>query len=401
MKSTSKYQILQGDVRSCLRKIQEKSVHCCVTSPPFWGLRDYGIEGQIGLEPVHDCLGWATGNPCGECYVCHMVEVFRGVRRVLRDDGVCFLNLGDSYNNNNGFSRCSKSWERDGRNHGSADKKANSNLKIKDLCMIPARVALALQADGWWLRSDIIWRKRAPMPESVTDRPTKSHEHIFLLTKSKSYFYDHVAVMEDAECSNELSVSYRKNGKSDSRKKKEEKPAFGDQGFWQPKTSRNLRDVWTLKPKNFTGSHFATFPYELPEKAIKAGTSEYGCCPECGKCWGRMVEKTETTGYDGLQDNSKILLRNDSLRHSGRIGEVNIKHTGWKPLCQCTTGDPIPCTVIDPFCGSGTSGVVALSLFRSFIGIELNQQYIDDFILPRLEKEAGRYKQTEFSQLAN
>ena len=397
-----------------------RSLFRCVTSPPYWGLRSYLEEDhadkscELGMETLHDCSGWATGNPCGECYVCHLVEVFRGVKRVLRDDGICWLNLGDTYWGGKGQS--SQAWSTQNQNRKTLQKSQHQIcgtgqtrpqdgkheiLKPKDLCMIPARVALALQADGWYLRSDVIWSKRAPMPESVTDRPTKSHEHIFLLSKSKKYFYDHVAVMEDSECCNKDSVSYRKNGKSDSRGTKEGMPAFGNNGFWQPTTKRNRRDVWQLKPRNFTGSHFATFPFELPEIAIKAGTSEKGCYPLCGACWVRVVEKgltshkSETaTKYElGSASNRLALLRQKS-RQEGREYKNNTKTTGWQPSCQCNAGDPVPCVVLDPFCGSGTSGVVALSLFRDFIGIELNREYIDKYILPRLTREAGRFKQS-------
>lgn len=191
--------IYLGDCRAAMRQMAAGSVHCVVTSPPYFGLRDYGVEGQLGLERVPDCLGWATGDECGECYVCHLVEVFREVRRVLRDDGTVWLNLGDSYNSRGGHTNL-ESVSRAGRaNRVERQKMKGSRvpgLKPKDLMLVPHRVALALQADGWWVRSDVVWAKSNALPESVTDRPTRAHEYVFLLTKSRRYFYDHVAIRE-------------------------------------------------------------------------------------------------------------------------------------------------------------------------------------------------------------
>jgi DNA modification methylase len=205
-----------GDCLEVLRTWPDACVDCCVTSPPYWGLRDYSVEGQLGLEPTL------------EEYIAKMVAVFAEVRRVLKPTGTLFLNLGDSYTGGKGGGA-------KGDEHGQMHKGARivpNGLKPKDLCMIPARVALALQADGWWLRSDIIWHKPNPMPESCTDRPTSAHEHIFLLTKTPG----------------------TRN--------------YGD--------TRNARNVWTIATKPYKGAHFATFPPEIPRRCILAG------CPECG-----------------------------------------------------------------------------------------------------------------------
>jgi len=291
--------IILGDCLAELRKLPDESVHCCVTSPPYWGLRDYGVPGQLGLEKTP------------EEYVANMVEVFREVRRVLRKDGVLFLNLGDSY-------------------HGLRTK----GLKPKDLVGIPWRVAFALQADGWYLRQDIIWAKPNPMPESVRDRCTKSHEYVFLLSKSERYYFDSEAIQEPA--GDDLRRPYapgqvddRGNGHDrgggDLRKSgnKERKPASA-RGVpvdtdgksagavagsvpWEGNT-RNKRSVWTVTTKPFKEAHFATFPPEIPEICIKAG------CPKGG-------------------------------------------------------------VVLDPFFGAGTTGLVAMKLGREFIGIELNPEY--------------------------
>lgn len=307
-----------GDAISELRKLPERSVHCCVTSPPYWGLRDYGVAGQMGLEKTPDE------------YVARMVEVFREVRRVLRDDGTLWLNLGDCFATGAGkVGKCpgggaqGENWKGNRGSHstGNSGKEAYRlkmgpmtqpnrmpipGLKPKDLVGIPWRVAFALQADGWWLRSEIIWHKPNPMPESVTDRPTKAHEQIFLLAKSERYYYDLDAVKES-------SSEFNKNGRARGREK------FNGESAVDTKTrgwgshcgygdSRNRRTVWTVSTKPFKGAHFATFPPDLIEPCIKAG------CPADG-------------------------------------------------------------TVIDPFFGAGTTGLVATKLGRKYVGIELNPEY--------------------------
>jgi len=225
--------IHHGDVRDVLPTLDAKSVQCVITSPPYWGLRDYGVKGQIGLEPTPDD------------YVQTMVKVFREVTRVLRDDGTLWLNMGDSYasspaGNFGGDMPAPADGGRYRANKPKMDYGA-SGLKPKDLVGIPWRVAFALQADGWYLRSDIIWHKPNPMPESVTDRPTKSHEYLFLLTKSPRYYYDTDAVREPSV---------------------------------EQAAGRNLRSVWTINPQPFSEAHFATFPTALVEPCIKAGSTK-------------------------------------------------------------------------------------------------------------------------------
>ena len=227
-----------GGAVSCLRQIPSSIVQTCVTSPPYWGLRDYGVDGQIGLEDSPDA------------YVASIVDVFREVRRVLRDDGTLWLNLGDSYT-------------------GAGEV---IGLKPKDLVGIPWRVAFALQADGWYLRSDIIWHKPNPMPESVTDRPTKSHEYVFLLSKSERYYYDSEAIRElDAGGKSGNVARKIANGAIGVR------PAdhLGSSVPWESDgTGRNARTVWKIATKPYAGAHFATFPPEIPERCIKAGSRE-------------------------------------------------------------------------------------------------------------------------------
>lgn len=349
-------QIIQGNALAVLEKMPDESVHCCVTSPPYWGLRDYGVEpvewldgwvGQYGLEPTP------------EMYASHTVLIFREVRRVLRKDGTLWLNLGDSY-----AGSC-KGMNADGTQSALSEKQASNKgtvgngtlvtknipgLKSKDLCGIPWRVAFALQADGWYLRQDIIWHKPNPMPESVRDRCTKAHEYIFMLSKSARYYYDADAIREPSTRSSiarlsqniELQTGYdRIPGKTNGKMKavgtitRKELPetqsrlgAYRDKqrghgrrhaGFnarWDLMTHeeqcslmRNKRSVWTIATRPFKEAHFATFPPDLITPCILAG------CPEGG-------------------------------------------------------------IVLDPFIGAGTTALVAMQSGRKFIGIELNAEYI-------------------------
>lgn len=257
------YEIYQGDCLEVLRTLPDESIHCCVTSPPYWGLRDYGCDGQIGLEKTP------------EEYVSKMVEVFREVKRVLRDDGTLWLNLGDSYNGSGGAGGdYSKGGLKEGQPKYPGRKVAT--LKPKDLVGIPWMVAFALRADGWYLRQDIIWHKPNPMPESVKDRCTKAHEYIFLLTKSAQYYYDNEAIKEKAVSGTDVGILRSKkqatcNHPSILKRQKEDidSRTAGD-------GNRNKRSVWTITTKPFKEAHFAVFPPELPEICIKAG------CPEGG-----------------------------------------------------------------------------------------------------------------------
>jgi DNA modification methylase len=351
------------------------------------------VDAQLGLERVHDCLGWATGAPCGECYVCHLVAVFREVRRVLRDDGAMFLNLGDSYAGSG-----KGAWNRDDVQKevyvpGVTGAKVETDwvgLKPKDLCGVPWRVALALQADGWWLRSDVIWHKPNPMPESVTDRPTRSHEYVFILTKSARYFWDAEAVKERIADS---TLADKRNGTGRHTQGKNYSKYFDDESpdkagaelpswyrgktFVNPDSGRNLRSVWTITTKPCKEAHFATFPPDLPEKCIKAATSERGVCPKCGKQWERVVERNEVALRPNSSSNrgDQPYLNGDSGQSPQRGSMVcESRTTGWRPGCECGL-DAIPATVLDPFGGAGTTGMVAAKLGRSSVSVELNEAY--------------------------
>lgn len=251
--------------------LADESVDCIVTSPPYWGLRDYGDPRQLGLEPRPDCLGWATGERCGACYVCGMVAVFRELRRVLKRRGTAWLNLGDSYAGAaaTGY-RPGAVPGSGGDQHGARNRNgvgAVPGLKPKDLVMVPHRVALALQADGWWVRSDIVWAKPNPMPESVRDRPTKAHEFVFLLARSDDYFFDAEAVAEQGQGRSSGRVGEDKAGSGAGF---EIRSGFAKNGATEWHT-RNIRSVWTIASRPYSGAHFATMPPDLAERCIKAG----------------------------------------------------------------------------------------------------------------------------------
>ena len=300
--------ILQGNVLDRLKDLPDRSIQCVVTSPPYWGLRDYGSDGQLGLESTP------------EEFVENLVKVFREVKRVLKDDGTVWLNLGDSYASNiigsGGVPKGSIMYERPNSAQKSqkfvprkVDLKS-AGLKPKDLVGIPWRVAFALQADGWYLRQDIIWHKPNPMPESVTDRCTKSHEYIFLLSKSAKYFYDADAIREPYNTENETPRSEKFYGLRDRAVENGVKIQTAlPQSRRYTHEGRNKRSVWRITTKPYKEAHFAVFPEELPTLCIKAGSEE---------------------------------------------GDV----------------------VLDPFFGSGTTGWVAQRLGRKWIGIELNPEYI-------------------------
>ena len=365
------YQILQGDCLETLKSLPECSVQTCVTSPPYYRLRDYGVDGQIGLEQ----------SP--EEYIDKLVSVFREVRRVLKDDGTLWLNLGDSYNGSGGAGG---DYSPGGLKEGQPKYPGRNekSLKPKDLMMMPARVALALQADGWWLRSEIVWHKPNPMPESVTDRPTKSHEMIYLLAKSAKYFYDYVAIQEPAAYDGRKDEQFK-----GSAKYKDSGQTFAEQGHprWNKNADglrvRNKRDVWTVVTKSYREAHFATYNPDLIEPCILAGTSAKGECPKCGKAWARVVEKE--TSYDHVTSaDGKSKIGPYANQTGNGEGTHDIRHgvfsttttTGWQPQCECGE-QPVPQKVLDPFNGSGTTGEVSIKHGRNYIGCELNPAYIE------------------------
>lgn len=361
-----KHEIIVGDNRTSMAALPEQHFHACVTSPPYFGLRDYGgDEREIGKE----------ASP--EEFVAAMRAVFGGkdnpvgVWRVLRDDGVCWLNLGDSYNSaasgQNGLNGTLGGGRPCGGNGTTAGRqRLHKGLKHKDLIGIPWRVALALQADGWYLRDAVIWHKPAPMPGSQRDRCTASYEFIFQLTKRERYFFDLDAVKEPCDTGawdamppigsikapgNNGNATYSGNTPSSS-------------GYRTP------RNVWKMAHEGFNEAHFATFPVELPTRCIKASTSERGCCGACGKPIDRVIERNRRPtrpGKDNTTDATGLANR-DELRHVTATSTV-----GWS-ACGC--GKPlVPCRVLDPFNGAGTTGVAAVRLGCDYTGCELNPEY--------------------------
>lgn len=408
--------LLTGDCREMLECVKEKSVHCCVTSPPYWGLRDYGLDPVTWEDGWIGCLGMEKSP---DQFVTHLVEVFRWVWRVLRDDGTLWLNLGDSYTSG-------------GRTWRAADKKNGARqmdtrpttpigLKEKDLVGIPWKVAFALQSDGWTLRSDIIWAKGNPMPESVNDRPTRSHEYLFLLTKGPRYHYDHDAIREPMVKGSAGSKFHTgKTGMTGGSRVSTAERSDNSMG-------RNRRTVWQINTKSFKGAHFATFPPDLVEPCIKAATSEGGCCFACGKPTVRVIERGEPDaawqakcgadskgGYQGKATKDFASAKaQDASAVKARIlaGMVEKTTVGYKAACKCydsfyrdlpqarserqrlqreITGDwwkrasrrPLdpswptrPAVALDPFAGSGTVGLVARQHKCRSILIEQSEEY--------------------------
>jgi DNA modification methylase len=373
--------VMLGDCREVMASMEPESVHCVVTSPPYWGLRDYGTATWLGGDEACDhetprsrgadikpgdkqgtsagsrpntqreCRCGATRQdsqlglePTPEAYVESMVAVFREVRRVLRSDGTVWLNLGDSYNGSGGIGGNGKQHTNGGSVTRPDNRAGWAGLKPKDLVGIPWRVAFALQADGWYLRSDIIWSKPNPMPESVTDRPTKSHEYLFLLSKSPRYYFDNDAIREDYKADALWRYQYGFNPGTPANSATKN-PAVGRERSEPNPAGRNIRSVWTIATQPYPGAHFATFPQALVEPCIKAGTSERGVCPECGAPWERDAT--------------------------------------WRPSCRCgmpghidKPHQPVPATVLDCFAGSGTVGLVAQRLSRRAVLIDLSADYL-------------------------
>jgi DNA modification methylase len=355
------WQILEGDCRTVLAGLPAGSVHTVVTSPPYFGLRDYGADRQIGLEPTPDE------------FVAALVAVFREVRRVLRDDGTVWLNLGDSYAGGGCGARDETRWPKQSRNdHMPVHAKASTGLKNKDLVGIPWMVAFALRADGWYLRSEIIWAKPNPMPESVADRPTKAHEQVFLLSKGPRYFYDADAIRE-ADLGTDHPRSILSGQPSLEPSGGIAAPNVGlRKAEGRNGTGRNKRSVWTVATQPYSGAHFATFPPKLIEPCILAGCPER-CCSACGAPWERQT----VTEY---RHHEKWFGEKQAARHSrGKAGTsydepVGTRTLGFEPSCTCAV-EPMPGTVLDPFAGAGTTGLVALRHGRAFVGIELNPVY--------------------------
>ena len=359
-----------GDALDLLRREPDESSHCIVTSPPYWGLRSYLRAGDPA-KPME--MG---SEPTPEQYVARLVDVFREARRVLRRDGTLWLVLGDSFASGGCGSRDPERWPKQSRNdHAPVYTKRHAGLPGKSLLGIPWRVAFALQDDGWLLRSDIVWAKTAPMPESVHDRPTRSHEFVFLLAKSGRYFYDGDAVREPYASGGHWRASAHDLAPPG------QKPQHGIRRAHAAEPAsvggRNARDVWPLGPDPFPGAHFAVMPEALAERCLLAGTGPYAC-PGCGAPWRRVSER-RIVGPVWRQNGERTgqHLTGDIERGRGTVAfRYATLTTGWTPGCGCERNDGSGrCTVLDPFVGSGTTCAVAARLGRDAIGFDLNPDY--------------------------
>ena len=378
--------ILLGDVRQTLREIPADSVQCCVTSPPYWGLRDYGCAGQLGSEATPDE------------FVRTMVAVFAEVRRTLHPTGTLFLNIGDSYSSGGRKAFDTKS-PNIRQNHVAERQSMPSGLKPKDMVGIPWLLAFALRADGWYLRSEIIWAKKSPMPSSVKDRPTTAHESIFLLSKSPRYYWDQVGSAEAAVRGTPGNRTH-KGAKKYAAGDRHHRLAVGLTNVTAVET-RNMRSVWSLAAEPYKGAHVACYPSELVRRCLSAGVGERGCCPVCRTPWVRQVQreriatrpgddskvtalarpagwatrgKHSAAAYNTPETHAKTIGNRDPQRHISRVVTL-----GWLPACGCDAEAPlaaIPCTVLDPFLGSGTTAQVAEHLGHAWLGCELNPDYI-------------------------
>lgn len=377
-------QILIGDCRTTMKELPDGCVHTCVTSPPYFGLRDYGHDSQIGLEETPSE------------FIESLVTVFAEVHRVLRDDGILWVNMGDSYagswgaqsrenpgnqsssNLEGGSMLSARQIQSHPKRKNTGSLKNTPGIKAKDVIGIPWMMAFALRDWGWYLRQEIIWHKPAPMPESVTDRCTKAHEQIFLLAKSPRYFFDAEAIKVTATTGN--NGSSFNNGKTNgthSNVGKGERSNF---------SRRNKRSVWSVSHQGFKGAHFAVFPPKLIEPCILAGSPEK-CCSACGMPYQRVIEKERIPTRPGTD--SKVNRASDDPdspyeSHSGMVvgnrdprRHVTATRTvGFEPGCECGA-ESSPGVVLDPFAGSGTTAQVAQDNGRDWIMCEANSEYVE------------------------
>lgn len=502
--------VLFGSVHTELKQVTDESIHCVITSPPYYGLRDYKTEPVIwpppegnnweecehdfeleektaelrkglGMEKLGEqyrgggkkagkvpkvlavqgfckkCNTW-KGNlglePTPELFIYHIVLICREIKRVLRKDGTFWLNMGDSYwgsGNSTGHTSETKNLGRKTFDYGAIPTSYNTQkkhrlYKPKDLMMMPARIALALMEDGWYVRCDNIWNKRNPMPESVSDRPSRNHEYVFMLSKSRRYYFDQEAVREDNESNySDIKKMLEKKDRIGGKTLTADDPLYkanlavqiGQKRAVGDPFGRNRRSVWDITTTPFSEAHFATFPPKLVELCLFAGTSEWGCCADCGAPYERIVEKLMPNEIARADSETKYDKENDSAgrlatyrqgqrkykskyvdnshgqelqqfqRSNSQVGErdeareiaeemfpddkelqqryINYIHDhgarprrktiGWKKTCNCKTEDKIPAIVLDPFFGSGTTGLVAKRSGRSYLGVELQKDY--------------------------
>lgn len=343
--------------------LRDKSVHCVVTSPPYYGQRNYDVDGQIGLEQT----------PYE--YVANIVTVFREVWRVLRDDGTVWLNIGDSYAGSNGpgntvDNKATRGFKKEFEKYASPLTNIQG-IKRKSLIGIPWRVVFALQDDGWILRRDVIWHKPNVKPESAKDRPTTAHEYVFMLTKEQDYYFDMEAVLEEYDKpldrwgGDKLTPSGQSSWDEGTGQQ-----LYRGRNMRPNPRGRHLRSVWSIPTKRYGGAHFATFPPDLVEPCIKASTSEKGCCAVCGEPLVRLINKVGSFQRRWSTSNA------EGSPYNKQGSYQNIYETvAWIAVCTCGA-PPVPCTVFDPFVGSGTTLLVAHRLGRAGVGTDLSFDYL-------------------------
>lgn len=418
--------IALGEALKLLKKMPSEIVNCTVTSPPYFRLRDYGVEGQIGMEETP------------EKFIRKLVRIFNEVYRVTTKDGTLWLNIGDSYNNNSIgnrnelYSNGRKKKSQIGKRTDTYKRGILKSLKQKDLISIPWMLAFALRKSGWYLRQDIIWHKPNPMPESVTDRCSKAHEYVFLFSKSKKYFFDNYAIQEVATGFDNRKDIFTKGSQKYSNgyfpsDVKNQSVALKRHLWWRFKNLqengqqnhsmherraegqadevypfRNKRSVWTVPTQAFSEAHFATFPERLAWLCISAGSSEQGCCSKCHKQYTRVLKPTEEyakilgKGYFAHANDAEAGMQqmrgngvSEKLKSAGS-NCAQYESVGWKAGCKCKDAEIIPAVIFDPFAGAGTAPLVGRKLQRNFYAIELKPAYkklSDD----RLKKELGLF----------
>ena len=391
--------ILQGHSLQLLKGLPSKSIHCVITSSPYWGLRSYNTEPQIwggnancshstGFDEAdgtcRECQAWLGEHgqePTMKMWLAHEVLLFREVYRVLRDDGVLWINLGDTYAttpNGTAAATARQSGKDDRVFRDKPFSTSTPEIPAKNRLLLPARLAIALQEDGWWVREEVIWFKSNPIPSSVRDRTTPAHETIYMFSKRPTYYYDDVAIEEP--CSPKT-----RPGRSDGRTIH---AIDGGNGYDRRVNSlvrtytsetRRKRSVWPITNEPFAGAHFATFPTALVEPMILASTSAVGVCPTCGSPHTRIRPPRPPA---------------DSTRQP----TPRSRSDTWRSTCKCASQPPVPATVLDPFGGAGTVGLVANRLKRNAILMELNPTYVE-IAQRRLEADLVQpEKRTEFAE---
>jgi len=372
-----------------MKELPDKSVYCCVTSPPYWGLRDYGVDGQLGLEDTP------------ELFIEKMVQVFREVKRVLKDDGTLWVNIGDSYCSTAPNSMGDPGFIKEAKLKTNNSRKMHRpqtplGMKPKDLVGMPWMLAFALRADGWYLRSDIIWHKKNPMPESVTDRPTKAHEYIFLLSKSPKYYYDFEAICEKATGGSHGNKTHKHT--SEYLKGNNKFRTKANLTSIEPTIMKNKRSVWTVPTKGYSEAHFATFPEKLIIDCIKAGTPEF-VCSKCGAAREKILSKklvptskaAKTCVIDDRDLNADDQDQGSNRQKDGHLGGHANKYTV-EGYTDCGCGEKfVPGIVLDPFMGAATTALVARKLNRNYIGYELSKIYCN-IAEKRIYNEIGLFK---------